>query len=359
MQPKAKNNLNNPETTKKLEEIELIILQNPNLLAQLNKKFETKTKAKMRLLTNHLPGFVYLCENDEFYTVKFVSYQVQQILGYSPEEFLENKTSFAKLIHPDDLHFVVNTANKAVEQKHNYEIHYRAFHKNGEIKYLHELGKGIFENDLFLGLEGYIQDETDLVLKQIALNQSEQYYKSILNQSPIGIVIIDNNIIKFINQTAVDLIKGQSIAYFQDKAIENLVFEENRPYFLGMWPKFIESIQAGEKIEQTFICYDNSVAFFQFSGGTIVHNNQVVTQLVFSDITAKKEAELKLLENEKKFRGVFENAAHGVVLCNEKKEIFECNNRFCELLGFAYNELLHQSIFETIVLPKNLNFQKE
>ncbi|MEI9948115.1 MAG: PAS domain S-box protein [Pseudomonadota bacterium] len=61
------------------------------------------------------------------------------------------------------------------------------------------------------------------------------------------------------------------------------------------------------------------------------------------DITDRKQTEQALRESEARFRGMFRNAAVGIVLTNLSGEIVEHNERFASLLGYAEGELIGHS----------------
>ena len=65
---------------------------------------------------------------------------------------------------------------------------------------------------------------------------------------------------------------------------------------------------------------------------------------VFEDITARKQAEGALRENERKFRGVFQEAGVGMAIVSPEFRFVTANPAFCELLGYSEEELLHKTV---------------
>ncbi|MBE7491811.1 MAG: PAS domain-containing protein [Planctomycetes bacterium] len=52
---------------------------------------------------DHLPVITLFVANDEHYTLKFASLEGARLLGYSPEDFKDNRRfTAASVIHPDD-----------------------------------------------------------------------------------------------------------------------------------------------------------------------------------------------------------------------------------------------------------------
>lgn len=80
------------------------------------------------------------------------------------------------------------------------------------------------------------------------------------------------------------------------------------------------------------------------------------------DTTDKKLTEKRLEISEKTYRSVFEGSLDGFVFATEKRIILECNNSFCEMLGYSKKEMIGKSFFE--IAPQNrhayeLNLLKE
>ena len=62
---------------------------------------------------------------------------------------------------------------------------------------------------------------------------------------------------------------------------------------------------------------------------------------VIRDISERKLAEKTILENEEKFRNLFENAADGIIVFNNKNQILDVNDSFCKLVGKNKSDLLN------------------
>jgi len=71
-------------------------------------------------------------------TFSYLSPQVYDIFGYTPEEVIGNQ--FFSYIHPDDMERIIKTFQKAVGGDDIVSIEYRARHKKGH--YVHVFAKG-------------------------------------------------------------------------------------------------------------------------------------------------------------------------------------------------------------------------
>ncbi len=112
-------------------------------------------------LHNILPGIVFRCKNDAGWTMLQMSDKVIDILGYSMKEV--NKITFNKIINTNNRDEVRSTINQALEKKQSFKVNYSVTTKSGKILWLEEYGKGVFENENAIYIEGYIHDITEQV----------------------------------------------------------------------------------------------------------------------------------------------------------------------------------------------------
>lgn len=73
------------------------------------------------------------------------------------------------------------------------------------------------------------------------------------------------------------------------------------------------------------------------------------------DINDRKQADQRSRENEKRFREIFEQAAVGITRVDLDGVLIDCNQKFCDLLGFTREELLGKPMKE-ITHPDDYGF---
>ena len=175
-------------------------------------------RSKSSLLSN-LPGFAYRCNNDQFWTMTFLSDAFEQVTGYQKDECLQNRViSFNEIIHEDDRAYVSTEWEKAMNLKQPCQIEYRIKHKNGKIIWIWEQGTGVCNDNSCDYIEGYIADIT--TRKSLEENLTYLSYRDSLTglynrryieeqlarlefsrNLPISIIMADLNGLKFINDS--------------------------------------------------------------------------------------------------------------------------------------------------------------
>jgi PAS domain S-box-containing protein len=118
---------------------------------------------KLKELVNHLPGAVYRSVGDEHLSLVFFSDEIEKITGYPMDYFLNNrKTGYSSIVHKEDVAGVYAIIEKAIGQKTKYEMEYRIVRKDGQIRWVFESGKAVYdEDDNCSYIDGYIFDNTE------------------------------------------------------------------------------------------------------------------------------------------------------------------------------------------------------
>ncbi len=167
-----------------------------------------ESKRKLDTLINNVPGMVYRCLNDNFWTMKFISNGCLELTGYKPEDIIENKFfSYSDLIIDKDKQLVNNEVQKAIKNNSQFEIEYRIRDKNNKIKWVFEKGcliKDIYTEEEYL--EGIIIDVTEKVIAEQNLKKSQERLTTFYNATFSGTLIHDNGIILDCNKGICDLV---------------------------------------------------------------------------------------------------------------------------------------------------------
>ncbi|MBS1844229.1 MAG: EAL domain-containing protein [Actinobacteria bacterium] len=97
-------------------------------------------------IVDRLPVIVYASELGENGRWRYISPQVEEILGYTPEEFLSDEGLWARLIHPDDrMRALAVESRDALGNRDTRPVEYRMFTKAGRIVWM--LDEAVLEAD--------------------------------------------------------------------------------------------------------------------------------------------------------------------------------------------------------------------
>lgn len=121
-----------------------------------------ESNKKLSTIINNLRGVVFRCNNDQDWTMQYISDGIYELSGYLPNEFINNKIrSFKSIIDPEDVNRVWNEIHNALSTGYLYTIEYRIITSAGNKRWVWERGRGYYESDRLVALEGFISDITD------------------------------------------------------------------------------------------------------------------------------------------------------------------------------------------------------
>jgi len=148
-----------------------------------------ESESRYRTITENLHEVIYLCRNDDYYSMHYLSETVENLIGFRASDFQSGKLSFVELYHPEDRDMIISRVDEAIRQKESFVLQYRLKHKDGSWRWIEEKGKGIYDKERVVFLEGSLVDiterkqaESEIAAKNAALIASETRYRELSSQ---------------------------------------------------------------------------------------------------------------------------------------------------------------------------------
>ncbi|MFX1237303.1 MAG: PAS domain S-box protein, partial [Promethearchaeota archaeon] len=181
-----------------------------------------------------------------------------------------------------------------------------------------------------------MNDITERKRAEQKLKESEEKFKIISEQNLMGILILQDNVIKYLNKAM-----GDMYGY----SIEEVYNWKPNEFLKIIAPEFLEYVKEQAKKKQMGDSDQKSHYFLQgvkkngehiwienFSK-TIQYNNRPADLITQIDITEKRKFELDIRDSEEKYRTLFEGANDAIFLMKDYKFI-ECNKKTLEVFGY-------------------------
>lgn len=128
-----------------------------------------KSQARFKSLIDTIDGIVW--EYDlETKSSTFISKKIENLLGYSVEEYSESPEFWEDHIHPEDREFALALSAKENKNHVNHDYEYRMLKKNGEIIWVRDIINYVFENGKPVISRGIMIDIT--IMKEAEKNLS-------------------------------------------------------------------------------------------------------------------------------------------------------------------------------------------
>ncbi len=138
-------------------------------------------------LVHNLEGMAYRCLPDAHWTMLFVSHGCQALTGYPPEALTQGGAiTWEDITLPEDRAPVRALVARATTAGQRFEAQYRITRRNGEVCWVLERGVFVVDEGGRAVMEGYIQDITERVRTQQALEEAERRYRQIFEHASQG-----------------------------------------------------------------------------------------------------------------------------------------------------------------------------
>ncbi|WP_230154930.1 PAS domain S-box protein [Flavobacterium sp. CECT 9288] len=146
------------------------------------------TKQNVESLINTIDGIVWECDATT-YNFGFISDKVTNILGYTPEEWVNDPHFWSNHIHPEDKEWVQSYCKIKVNDNQDHDFEYRMIAKDGKVVWLRDIVNIIYAHGKPNMLRGIMIDITQSKEAENELNNSfeivSEQNKRLLNFSYI------------------------------------------------------------------------------------------------------------------------------------------------------------------------------
>jgi len=263
----------------------------------------TERKKKEELLENILDNVnaAVLSPDRDFSHYTYCSRSIEKIVGLPRDELMSNPIRFHNHIHPEDNEVLMGEVKRKLDMGLPIEQTIRFIHVPDEIRwaklFIHPHLDHTGETERF---DCFLLDMTEKKRSELALEESEQRYKSLFDNNLDGVFSIDLHGFYFVNANrAFETITGIQLDKLADRCFMGLIADEDHPLVYeaifhvmqSREPMDIECrITRGEKIVSiTFV-----PIFFsgELSG---IHG-------IVKDITQRKKEERELIQSEERYK---------------------------------------------------------
>ena len=335
----------------RLEQENLLCRQLETTVRQQEKALK-ESEAKFRLLFERTPiSYQSLDINGNFLEVNQTWLQT---LGYTRDEVIGK--NFADFLHSDWAdHFKENFLRfKSIGEVLGVEFELRK--KDGTLILVAFNGKiGKDTKGDFLQTHCVFSDISELRRTELALAESEERYRTIFEQAPIGIVhcALDGRFLKVNERFA------RIVGYPREELLrmdfKSITFPDDLPADLADIKNLLSGVSRQFSKDKRYVRKDGTVIW----GHIKVLLMEDVTGwphfflATVSDITERKLAVQALAASERNYRSIFEQAAVGIVNCSLDGRYLRVNPVFAKVIGYSEEELL-QMDFRAITHPDDI-----
>jgi PAS domain S-box-containing protein len=258
----------------------------------------TSEEQYAKLIAN-VPGVTYHCTCDEFWTMHFISNEIENITGFPASDFIDNKKrTYVSIIHPDDVQLIDEAVQSKVDKKLPYTVEYRLITSSDKIVWVYEKGQGLFteDGDLYR-LDGVIIDITERKNAEMEVGTLRSYLSNIIDSMPSIIIGVNKNgIVTEWNigaERAAKIVTNEAVGLPLSKAFPRLASETKRIQLA------IDSHQEQKDKKRSYLLSNGELAYEDITIYPLIANGVEGAVIRVDDVSEQVRLEEMMIQSEK------------------------------------------------------------
>ena len=307
-----------------------------------------ESEERHRSIVEALPGFLFQISANG----RFIDFQADkpELLPLQPGEVIGKR--LAEVL-PPDLADLTDRKLKVTLDSGQLQIYEYSLT-------LHDQ-EHFFESRMIPGgadtVWAFVQDITGRKQADASLVKSEEQSRMLLSQMPDIVMVHQDGIVVYANQTAVD-----KTGFFREELIGSHLFDYVVPDAREIITRNMARRTAGEQVgdyEVDMVHKSGALSHVIIRTSPIVFNQVPSVVMILIDITERKQVEEALKESENLYRTIFETTGAATIIINNDTTINRANAGFAALSGFSIGELEEKKSWTEFVVPEDLEQMKQ
>jgi len=251
----------------------------------------------LRLLVDTIPG--HIVTTTPTGEIELLNRRVLEYFDKTPEELVNWRSSDA--IHPDDLALTIAALTRAIQTGEPYEREHRLRRADGAYRWFHTRGLALRDKEGRI-VRWYLLpiDVDDRRRAEEALRKSEERWRSVFENSAIGVALTDLNG-RFLSTNHVfQAMVGYTEEELRAVSFADLTHEDYRQANWALVTELVEGKRRQFQIEKKYRRKDGS-SIWVSNNVSLVPGTERVPRFIMAlseDITQRKRAEEKLRRSE-------------------------------------------------------------
>ncbi len=342
------------------------ILYWQGFLVGMTERMETEDRllqaeARYRAMVERIPAVTYtdVVGDDGITMMGFVSPQIEDILGYPPQRFLDRAELWFEIMHPDDLAHL-----RAIDAFNNsdlapFEHEYRMRHTDGHWVWVHDRSTAVLDEDGNLDyFLGFLTDVSSRHDAEERLREAELTFRTMVEQNPAVFYVQELDpkdptraVTTYVGPGDEELTGYPRQATARDPELwDRLVHPDDRERVLAA--DAASNVDGSDVFSQEYriVRKDGRIVWVLDEARLVRPEGRAPYWQGFQlDITARNEAEQHLLDAHEHLRVMVDSALDAVVSMDVNGSITGWNPQAETTFGWSAEEVLGRSLVETIV----------
>ncbi|MFX0077447.1 MAG: PAS domain S-box protein [Candidatus Hermodarchaeota archaeon] len=269
----------------------------------------------------------------------------KEVLGYVEDDLIGQHSG--KFVHPEDLKDLMKIPwSSRIKNTELFE--FRFMKKDGTYAWLESRDKSFVDIDGKEKILTISRDITSRKKMELELKESEEKFRTIAEQSLMGVIILQEGNIKYANRITEEItgFPLQEILEWKDTDWMKRVYPEDLPIILErIRQRDAGEVTGGINAPYRLITKSGEMKWVLGYSHTISYLGKIAILGAIIDINEWMKSEQKLKESEEKFRTITEQIFLGIVIFQDG-QIKYANEAVSKIVEFSNQELMEFSTEE-------------
>ena len=263
--------------------------------------------------------------------------------------------SFMETLHPDDRKRIVGNFSEAISRKAaTITEEFRCKTIDGSYRDFYDRAFMLYDSEgEVYRMSGAMMDITESKKTQQALAESENRLRTIVNSEPECIKLVNSECeLMEMNPAGLALLEAENVEELLGKNVASLLLPAYQESFVNLVNNVFEG-KTG-KLQYEIMGMKGTKRFLDTHAVPLRNTEGKVIALlaITRDITENKNAEVKLLASEERYRYLFNNNPASIVIWDmETLRIIEVNESAAEIYEYKRDEFLELTVLD--IRPKD------
>jgi PAS domain S-box-containing protein/putative nucleotidyltransferase with HDIG domain len=249
-----------------------------------------KSERRFRELSELLPQIVF--ETDIKGNLTFSNHYGIKSFGYSLEDFQSGINIFA-LIAPEDRESIKSRLKEILSGSETAPREFQVMRKDGGKFSILMHANAILEGGVPIGIRGIAFDIAERKRAGEALRESEEKYRTLVENAAEAILVAQDGMLKFVNRMAIEII-GYSEQELSSSPFLEFIHPDDREMVGERYLRRLEGDVSIPRYAFRLINKEGSIKWVEIDAVLVAWEGKPATLNFLSNITERKEAEDKL-----------------------------------------------------------------
>jgi PAS domain S-box-containing protein/putative nucleotidyltransferase with HDIG domain len=256
--------------------------------------------------------------------IKFFNRRAIDLTGYSSDELKE--MPFAQLVYPDDLAMVADGHQRRLQGEPFERVYpFRYVLKNGAVGWA-EINTTLITWEGRPATLSFLSDITERKQAEDALRDSEEQYRAVVENAREGIIVLQGEYIKFVNQY-IPVLLGYSKDFLLTHPFLDYIHPDDRLTVIERYMQRLAGEPIMEALTARLLASSGSYVWTEIRAVVIEWEDKPATLNFVTDITESKKAQADLKKAFETITSTLEGTMEAVAMMSELRDPYTAGHQ--------------------------------